>query len=211
MTAKGFYRQLLLDIGVDEQEIKDARTRRDQLRSKLASAVGAHSMAVETFPSGALAAGLQISPLKDIDTVVTVPTFLPGWWENPRQAMSDVRSWVEPLIETGFGYTTHAIKLNYPDEEFSVDIVIGVRSGRAIVIPHCPDDGEPHRWLDADPKRHAELVRERDGESHTAVFAQQVRILKDLNRPLADEHRRQPQAALLFSCDRAGPRHLREG
>jgi hypothetical protein len=182
MTVKGFYRQLLQDIGVDDQEIKDARSRRDELRAKLATAVSAYSSAVETFPSGALAAGLQIAPLNDIDVVVTVPNFLPGWWETPMQAMFDVRSWVEPLIDASFSFTTHAIKLKYPDEEFTADIVIGVRNGDHIVIPHCPGDREPHDWLDAHPKRHAELVRERRIDGHTAIFAQQVRILKDLNR-----------------------------
>lgn len=119
MTAKGFYRQLL--------------------RAKLAGAIGEYSTEVETFGSGALAAGLQISPLNDVDVVAIVPAFLPGWWETPQKAMQDVRSWVEPLIAAQFSSTTHAIKLKYPDEEFTADIVIGVRNGDAIVIPHLPD------------------------------------------------------------------------
>jgi hypothetical protein len=182
MTMKGYYRQLLQTIGVDDQEIKDARVRRDELQSKLQKAAGEHTTGAETFGSGALAAGLQIAPLNDVDVVGTVPSFLPGWWEDPMQAMRDVRSWLKPFIVATFSFSTHAIKLSYPDEDFTADTVIGVRIGNGIVIPHCPTDGEPHFWLPAHPKRHAELVRERRVENHTAIFAQQVRILKYLNR-----------------------------
>lgn len=182
MTVKGFYRQLLSDINVKDDEITSARERRDELRATLTTAVGEHSAGVNTSPAGALAAGTQISPLNDVDVVVTVPAHLPGWWENPKRAMKDVRSWIEPLIEAKFDCSTHALKLIYPDEDFTADTVIGVENGTGgIVIPHCPDDDE-HYWLPAHPKRHAELVRERRVLEHTAVFAQQIRILKVLNR-----------------------------
>lgn len=181
MTVKGFYRQLVDDIAVKDDEIEAARDRRDELRDKLEVAVGAHSQSVETFPAGALAAGTQISPLNDVDVVVTVPGFLRGWEETPQQALRDVRSWVESTIRAKFEFSTHAIKLTYPDVEFTADIVIGVRRTRGIVIPHCPNDDE-HTWLPTDPKRHAEMVRERNLRDRPAIFSQQVRILKALNR-----------------------------
>lgn len=181
MTVKGFYRELLSYIAVKDKEIEDARTRRSELRSKLETAVGRHTYSVQTFPSGALAAGTQISPLHDIDVVVTVPDYLDGWLLEPRKAMRDVRTWVEPLIDAQFGFSTHAIKLTYRNEDFAADIVVGVRRARGIVIPHCPDD-EPHIWLPSDPKRHAELVRERNLPDRPALFSQQLRILKALNR-----------------------------
>ncbi len=135
MTPKGFYRALLDDIAVKDKEITDARTRRDELRGNLEEVVGDHSPDVETFPAGALAAGLQISPLNDVDMVVTVPDFLRGWLSDPHQAMRDVRRWVGPTIDDQLRFTTHAIRLNYPDEDFTADIVVGVRRAKGIHPP----------------------------------------------------------------------------
>ncbi len=196
MTVKGFYRQLLGDINVKDQELRDARTRRDELRTKLEAAVGAHTRGVKTLAAGALAAGTQISPLNDVDVVVTVPDFLDGWVANPDQAMRDVCTWVEDSIDASCGFSTHAIKLTYPDEAFTADIVVGVERGDGIVIPHCPS-GDAHGWLAAHPARHAELVRERRVLNHTAVFAQQVRILKELNRywKMSTDHDHKPLAS----------------
>jgi hypothetical protein len=196
VTAKGFYRQLLSDINVKDKEITDARTRRDELRSTLVAAVSLYSTGVKSFPSGALAAGTQISPLNDVDVVVTVPDYLGGWFTNPDQAMLHVQTWVEPTITAKFEFTTHAIKLTYPNEDFTADIVVGVEQANGIVIPHCPA-GELHGWLPAHPQRHAELVRQRRLPNHTAVFAQQVRILKALNRywQMSTDDNRKPLAS----------------
>jgi hypothetical protein len=201
MTVKGFYRQLLSDIAVKDKEIDDARTRRNELRGKLATAVGRHAQSVETFPSGALAAGTQISPLNDVDVVVTVPNYLAGWLTDPAKARRDVRAWVEPLIDAKFEFSTHAIKLTYRDEEFTADIVVGVRRARGIVIPHCPDD-EPHIWLPSDPKRHGELVRERNLPDRPALFSQQIRILKALNRywQMSTDDNRKPLSSFHISA-----------
>jgi hypothetical protein len=196
MNVKGYYRQLLDDIAVKYNEIEAARRRRDELRDKLKAAVSDHAPAVETFPAGALAAGTQISPLNDVDVAVTVPSLLSHWDDAPQQALRDVRSWVEPTIRARFEISTHAIKLTYPDEDFTADIVVGVRRARGIVIPHCPKD-EEHAWLPTDPQRHAEMVRERKLPDRPAVFSQQIRILKALNRnwQMSAEDGRKPLAS----------------
>src|SRR5580700_2447509 len=146
MTAKSFYRQLLNDINVSDEEIQDARARRDELRATLQAAIGEHSSGVTTFPSGALAAGTQISPINDVDVVVTVPNWLVRWQADPACAMDDVLAWIEPFIDAAFDCSTHAIKLTYPNESFTADVVIGVETKDGILIPHCPE-GEPRVWL----------------------------------------------------------------
>jgi len=181
MTAKGFYRQLIEDIRVSEDEIKAARRRRDELRAKLETVIGKRTGGVETFASGALAAGLQNRPLNDVDVVATTPDFLAGWRSDPHQAQRDVRAWLAPTINAKFEFSTHALKLTYPSEDFTADVVIGVRQPSGIIIPHCPK-GEARLWLPTDPARHAKLVRERKLPDRPAIFAQQVRILKALNR-----------------------------
>ena len=98
--------------------------------------------------------------LNDVDVVVTVPDYLGDWYAKPLQAMYDVQTWVESTITATFEFTTHAIKLTYPNEEFTADIVVGVERAHGLVIPHCPA-GELHSWLPAHPQRHAELVRQR--------------------------------------------------
>jgi hypothetical protein len=181
MTAEAFYRKLLGRIAVGMDEIEPARQKRNELMATLKDVVGRHFADVETFPSGALAAGTQISPLNDVDVVVTLPNMPDHWAGHPANALDDVRVWLQDDIEAEYECSPHAIKLTYRDEDFTADVVIGVRQTKGILIPHCPDD-EPHGWLATDPATHAELVRARKPKGEPALFAQQVRILKHLNR-----------------------------
>jgi hypothetical protein len=193
MTARQFYEAYLKEIAVDKKTLDDARKRRDEIATKAKKAVAAAIGApVKFIPAGAMAAGTQIAPLSDVDTVLEVPYRLPNWITNPRQALLDVKRWVEPVINAEFELSTHAIKLTFPDEDFTADIVVGAtRTGGGIHIPHCPKD-EPHHWIDTHPAAHAQMVRDRN-KAIGYEFAREIRIIKALNRQMgfrtADERK----------------------
>jgi hypothetical protein len=184
MTARQFYETYLREIAVDKETLDDARERRDEIATEAKKAVAAGIGApVKFIPAGALAAGTQIAPLNDLDTVLEAPFRLAEWIADPRRALLDVKRWVEPVIDAEFELSTHAIKLTFPDEDFTADIVIGAtRTAGGIRIPHCPKD-EPHRWIDTDPKAHAQMVRDRNKQVGFE-FAREIRILKALNRQM---------------------------
>ena len=95
--------------------------------------------------------------------------------------MQSVRSWIEPYIDGKFTLSSHAIKIEFPDSEFTADIVIGWKRKNGLLIPHCPDD-EPHTWIATDPETHKEQVLARNKQFGGAAFTRQIRILKWLNR-----------------------------
>jgi hypothetical protein len=132
---------------------------------------------------GALAQGTQIYPLNDVDQVIELPALLSGWLENPKLAMATVASWLKPTIAGRSTLSAHAIKITFPDENFTADLVIGWKQAKGILIPHCPDD-EPHGWIPTDPETHKEQVLARNGsfQPGRAIFSRQIRILKHLNR-----------------------------
>jgi hypothetical protein len=183
LTPKQFYDQLLEEIAVDDETMDDARTRRDRLADTAVATSGKHISNPKPVRVGAVAQGTQIDPLNDIDQVIELPYLLPGWLENPLGAMQQVRGWLDPVVPGMLTLTAHAIKVKFPDEDFTADLVIGWKQQRGILIPHCPDD-EPHCWIPTDPETHKEqvLARNRTFQPGRAIFSRQIRILKHLNR-----------------------------
>jgi tRNA nucleotidyltransferase (CCA-adding enzyme) len=163
MTANQFYTAMIKEIGVDKEDMDDARAKRDELRKALEEVVARQISGTRTFPAGAMAQGTQIAPLNDVDVVVEVPNVLGPWVNDPCKAMADVQEWLKPEIRGSYELSTHAIKITYPDEDFTADVVVGVKQGSGIILPHCPKD-EPHRWIASDPEQHGRLVRERNEE-----------------------------------------------
>jgi hypothetical protein len=182
VTANQFYEQLLVEIGVDEETMQDARTKRDELAAISVGAIGQRIERPRPVRVGALAQGTQIHPLNDVDQVIELPYLLDGWLENPLRAMTDVASWLQPHIDGRITLSTHAIKIEYSDKEFTADLVIGWKQQKGILIPHCPDD-EPHRWIPTDPETHKEqvLARNRTFQPGRAIFSRQIRMIKHLN------------------------------
>lgn len=184
MIANEFYERHLKLIQVTDDEIRSARNKRDQLASEAVSALRALGFRqVRSFRAGALAAGLQIKPLNDVDLVVEADgRQLPeSWSRNPATALSTLRR--ELSERTGYQCepSAHAVKVKFPDEDFTADVVFGVtRQGGGLYIPHCPEN-EPHDWIDTDPETHAELIRQRNAATGQQ-FARAVRIAKSLNR-----------------------------
>jgi hypothetical protein len=199
MTPKRFYIDLLDKIAVPLDVMTDARTKRDELRTVLERVVGARITGTKTFASGALAQATQIKPLNDVDIGVVLPRPLPEWVSNPLQAMLDVKSWIEKEIPEQYEISTHAIKISFPDQDFTADIVIGITQQQGILLPHCPKD-ELHRWIPSDPAGHRDLVLGRNTEFRNfgpSIFSKEIRILKQWNRErqLRDTQERKPLAS----------------
>ena len=198
MTAKEFYVDLLAKINVPPDEMEDARTRRRQLQKTLEAKVGARISATDSFGAGALAQATQIKPLNDVDVVVRVPKPLESWVSSPCQAMVDLKSWIEDEIKGSYELTAHAIKITFPDEEFTADVVVGWRQPQGILLPECPkDDPGARRWIASDPAGHRDLVLARNTafkDFGKSIFSKQIRILKCWNREqqLRDDDERKP-------------------
>jgi hypothetical protein len=198
VTPKQFYDGLLTQIYVPVEDMEAARQRRRELQAALEKNVGARIPGTDSFGVGALAQATQIRPLNDVDVVVRTPHALDSWIENPAQAMVDVKSWIEDDIKGVYELSTHAIKITFPDEEFTADVVVGVRhKEQGIHLPHCPKD-EPHRWIRSDPARHRDLVLGRNTAFKNypgrSIFSKQIRILKWWNREqqIRDDQERKP-------------------
>jgi hypothetical protein len=183
MTPSQFYAQLLAEIAVDDETMDDARTKRDDLATKAVTAIGKHIANPKPVRVGALAQGTQIDPLNDVDQVIELPYLLPDWLKNPRGAMEQVCGWLDPMVPGTLTLSSHAIKVKFPDEDFTADLVLGWKQQRGILIPHCPDD-EPHCWIPTDPETHKEqvLARNKQFQPGRAIFSRQIRIGKQLNR-----------------------------
>lgn len=197
MTAKQFYDDLLNKINVPGGDMEAARDRRRELQKTLEVKVGARISGTNSFGAGALAQATQIKPLNDVDVVVRVPQPLSTWIDNPREAMLDVKSWIENDIRGIYELSTHAIKITFPDEEFTADVVVGWRQVKGILLPHCPKD-EPHRWIASDPAGHRDMVLGRNTAFKDfpgrSIFSKEIRILKCWNREqqLRDDQERKP-------------------
>lgn len=199
MTAKQFYADLLAKINVPAKDMEDARERRRDLQRTLEARVGAHITGTDSFGAGAVAQATQIKPLNDVDVVVRVPRPLDSWITDPRQAMLDVKSWIEGDIRGDYTIGTHAIKIEFRNEEFTADIVVGWRQAQGIILPHCPKN-EPHRWIASDPAGHRDMVLGRNTsfkDSGPSIFSKEIRILKrwNLERHVRDAQERKPLAS----------------
>lgn len=184
MNAEDFFKDLLTDIQVTDQEIEAAREKRDELRANVGAILREFGLrGIGGFAAGALAAGTQIKPLNDVDLVVygSRQSLPPDWEGTPSKALGDICGRLGEITGYRCEPRAHAVKVTFPDVEFTADVVFGVeRSPSGLYIPHCPEEGE-HKWIETDPKRHAELVRERNADTNYR-FARVVRIMKALNK-----------------------------
>jgi hypothetical protein len=106
--------------------------------------------------------------------------------------MQDVATWTKEAVPGSYSISTHAIKIEW-QKEFTADVVVGWRQTQGLLIPHCPTE-EPSKWIETDPERHAELVRQRNKKFDEPIFSRQVRIMKYLNRrwKMQDPQERKP-------------------
>jgi hypothetical protein len=196
MTPNQFYDNLLRATAVDPETMDAARKKRDEIGAKVVAEVSKRLGASRWVRVGALAQGTQIAPLNDVDGVLEIVVIPIEWEANSRLALESVRTWIEPVIDGKFEVSTHAIKITFPDQGFTADVVIGRKRAQGLLIPHCPKD-EPHRWIATDSEGHKRQVLERNEHFGSAIFTRQIRILKHLNRrwKMADPLERKPLAS----------------
>jgi hypothetical protein len=180
MTANLFYNQLLDEIAVPLTVMAKARSKRDTVGGATVAELRKRLGTARAVAVGALAQGTQIAPLNDFDLVAEVEQLMPGWIERPQSALSEVRSWIEPVIEGTFETSAHAIKITFPNCEFTADIVLGLKQQKGLLIPHCPDD-QAQGWIRTDPETHKLQVLGRNEQFDSSEFTREVRILKWLN------------------------------
>lgn len=204
MTSNQFYDQLLQDIQVDEDEMKDARTKRDDLAAiccgVMRENLGGTS---EHIAVGALAQGTQIKPLNDVDLAITFENKKSGWEHDPEEALEEIAGWIREALRTSSDFSvssvepsSHAIKIEFDDETFTADVVPGteLQLHRGLSIPHCPkDDPSDRSWIPTNPAGHRDRVKQRNRETNYK-FARQLRILKWWNRyrKMQDQDERKP-------------------
>lgn len=184
MTADQFFKQFIDEIAVPIDEIDAARDKRDELAAHVLEILAAWGLPGRRwFPTGAVAMGTVIAPLNDIDLAVTATARRSHWADDPKAALDEIAAELRIRlpgckVET----SAHAVKVTYPDEGFTADVVFGLEMADHLLIPHCPADSpREHGWIKTNPARHAELVRARNKQvGHD--FARTVRILKALNR-----------------------------
>jgi hypothetical protein len=193
MKPEHFYEQLLKATSVDLETMDAARTKRDELGAKITAVIPKEFGSRRWISVGALAQGTQIAPLNDVDGVIEIEKAPFQWEINPDRAFEDVRAWLDPLIKGKLEVGTHAIKITFPDEDFTADVVIGIKQEFGLLIPHCPKD-ERHRWIATHPERHKQQVLERNRQIGSSMFTREIRILKHLNRrwKMADPQERKP-------------------
>jgi len=199
MAAKQFYGTLLAELNIPIDEMEAARDRRRDLQKILEQEVGSRVPGTDSFGVGAIAQATQIRPLNDVDIVLRVPEAPANWADHPERAMTDVMSWIGGQVGGSCATTTHAIKITFPDEEFTADVVVGRKQEKGILLPHCPK-GDSAKWIESDPQGHRDLVLGRNSrfrDHGRSIFSKQVRILKcwNLEQKLRDDRERKPLAS----------------
>lgn len=185
MTANQFYENLVKEIAVDPEEIESAKNKRDELAAIVKDVLRGWGLAgAKSFPTGAVAMGTVIAPLDDIDFVVVTLARRPHWASDPKAALDEIAGALQARLPgCKVEASAHAVKVTFPDEGFTADVVYGVESGDHLLIPHCPRN-EPRSawgWIKTNPAAHAALVRQAN-KDYGYEFARMIRILKALNR-----------------------------
>jgi hypothetical protein len=204
VTANQFFDQLLLDIQVDDDELSDARDKRDALARLCCRVMGENlGGSCEHVAVGALAQGTQIQPLNDVDLAIVFSSKGNGWDEDPEKALRQTSDWIREGLRSSADFkvssvepSSHAVKIEFDDQTFSADVVPAFNPllSTGLSIPHCPkNDPSDRRWIATDPARHRDMVKDRNRET-SSKFARQIRILKWWNRykKLQDQDERKP-------------------
>lgn len=188
MTANQFYERHLDAIQVPKDAIKRAKDQREVVAKEALGLLETWGLTGRLwYPTGALAMGTQIHPLNDFDLVVEAAQIRPEWADRPQTVLDDLCDGLSERLGIPCETSTHAVRLDFG--QYTADVVFGLTRSKGIFLPHCPDD-EEHDWIDSHPRRHAQLVRDRNRDIGYE-FARQVRIFKSLNRrwQMQDEER----------------------
>lgn len=177
------------EIAVTDEELTEARDRRDRIKKALEKAFPAST----TYDCGSVAHGDANTPLKDVDTGVVVAgaeDYGPGG-HGPRPLMNEARDGIREELEGDYPNLrmtvegqTHAVGVSFgdpvdPDEnDFTADVIVTVDNmdSAGIYIPDLPTDG----WEPSHPAEHTHLMKQ-SNQATGSVLARAVRLLKYWN------------------------------
>ena len=189
MSLSEIFEEARARIAVDDDVLKEARTRRDRIRDIVENEFAT----LRTFPSGSLAHGTQNDPLNDADAGVVldrrVYEGLGPDGEGPGTIVEKVRSVLREVLREDNPnvrfYTggRRAIRINIMEPlqldagSFTADLIVAVRRDEGgIWIPDLDDD----EWDPSDPEHHVELVVARN-KATGSHFARILRLAKHAN------------------------------
>jgi hypothetical protein len=187
--------QVLLDdarakIAVTDEELAEARDRRDRIKNALRRAFPASV----TYDCGSVAHGDANTPLTDVDTGVVVAGAEEDYGPNGHgpgplmnQARKAIREDLEgdyPDLRIAVEGQRHAVGVRFGDPidprqtDFTADVIVTVNNtdGAGIYIPDLSTNG----WESSHPAEHTRLMK-RGNRATGSVLARTVRLLKYWN------------------------------
>jgi hypothetical protein len=189
MSVNDLFEEARERIAVPDEVLKEARKRRDRIRE----VVEANFHTLGSFGSGSLAHGTQNDPPNDADAAVVLDRRVYGSLgpdgEGPCAVVEEVRSVLRTELKEeypGVRFCTgghRAIRVNFMEPiqsgagNFTADLIVAVRRDEGgLWIPDLDNDG----WDPSHPKRHVELVVERNKKTDSR-FARIMRLAKHAN------------------------------
>lgn len=177
-------------VEVEDEELDEARSRRDKLRRVLEKEF-ANS---ETYANGSIAHGDALTPLTDVDVGVIVAeaieTHGPGK-KGPRDLMdraadrirAELKDDYSRLVVTVEGQK-RAVLVRFGDpvtpgqQDFTADVIVAIdnRDGDGLFIPN------QNGWDRSHPVAHTGMVRTANKDKTNYTYAKAVRLLKHWNR-----------------------------
>ncbi|MGB3633335.1 MAG: nucleotidyltransferase [Rubrobacteraceae bacterium] len=189
MTVSELFDEARRRIAVEDDVLKEARKRRDDIRD----IVEEEFDTLRTFRSGSLAHGTQNDPLNDADAGVVLDRRVyedlgPGG-DGPCAIVEEVRRVLRPRLQEEYPnvrfYTGghRAIRINFMEpiqpegDNFTADLIIAIRRDEGgLYIPDLDKGG----WDPSDPERHVELIVARNKRTGSQ-FARILRLAKHAN------------------------------
>lgn len=177
-------------IQVNDDELDEARRRRDLLAATLRSEFGAES---RTYVNGSIAHGDALTPLTDIDLGIVVPNpdgeygaYGKGPAELQARAADAIRAAHKeefPNLRVYVGGRKRSVYVSFGDPvdpdvtDFSADVIVALDywAGSGLWIPHY------ETWDRSDPETHTDLVRAA-ARSSAHNYSRTVRLLKHWSR-----------------------------
>lgn len=172
-------------IEVEDDEIEEARERRDRMGAALRDEFPGST----TYMNGSVAHGDALTPLTDVDLGVVVAAAVdshgPGK-KGPRDLMDRAAEAIRnelkedyPKLSVTVEGQTRAVLVRFRDpvtpgaEDFTADVLVTVenKTGAGLYIPNVPG------WDRSHPQKHTELIRQANKDSRY-TFARGVRLLK---------------------------------
>ncbi|WP_300528282.1 nucleotidyltransferase [uncultured Nocardioides sp.] len=178
------------NIEVEDDELDEARDRRDKLRSVLAKEFAEST----TYVNGSVAHGDALTPLTDVDVGVIVAeaidTHGPGK-EGPRGLMDRAANRIREELKDDYKRLSvtvegqkRSVLVRFGDpvtpgqRDFTADVIVAIEncSGAGLFIPN--EDS----WDRSHPVGHTGMVRTANKDKTGYTYAKVVRLLKHWNR-----------------------------